>query len=243
MFLLAAPLLAAAPSSRSKATPNQASAPAQTPIWKQNAVQLSRAWRGKTREQLLYQLPIVSSKDRIVRAEGKKFYALVEYYKDQQFRKFLFQGPDPQTFITAAASAADVLAVNKKYGINIGLKQDVFEQSYPGASAETNTNLPAGSTLYHLSYTDVNTPKPQDHWFLFEQGTLSQTFYTLPEKNNYLNSLLPKETPQVPAETTPAPTPVRKALISGGTEWDKANLPRVVNYKPAFQTPTLTQEK
>ena len=138
---------------------------------------------------LLYQLPIVSSKDRIVRAEGKKFYALVEYYKDQQFRKFLFQGPDPQTFITAAASAADVLAVNKKYGINIGLKQDLFEQSYPGASAETNTNLPAGSTLYHLSYTDVNTPKPQDHWFLFEQGALSQSFYTLPEKDNYLNSL------------------------------------------------------
>ena len=249
VFLFGLPLtLGAAPATR-RAIANKAqtstytaAAPAQKMLWGQSAQQLSRTWRGKTREQLLYQIPVVSSKDRIVRAEGKNFYALVEYYQDKEFRKFLFQGKDPQSFLTAAATAADVLAVNKKYGINIGLTQEAFEQSYARqATLEEDASLPQGTVLYKLSYTDVNTPSPQDHWFLFEQATLTQTFYTPAEKENYISSLRTdsvEAAPDTPA-ASPAPT-VRKGLVSGGTAWDQAYMPRVIN--PIFPPPQPVQQ-
>ncbi len=241
---VAAPAVRNATGGKQRTSTYTAATPTQKMLWDQTAKQLSRAWRGKTREQLLYQIPIVSTKDRIVRAEGKKFYALVEYYQDKEFRKFLFQGQDPQTFITAAATAADVLAVNKKYGINIGLTQELFEQHYGAQATKENAELTDGTVLYKLSYTDVNTPKAQDHWFLFEQATLTQTFYTEADKDAYVASARP-----TPAETqTPAQTAntqktntrnVRTGLISGGTAWDQAYMPRVIN--PIFQPPQPVQ--
>ena len=212
-------------------------------LWDYNALQLTRKLRGKTREQVLYAMPIVSDKDRIVRSE-KAEYALVEYNDGGNFRKFLFKAESPQTFVAAAATAADVLAVNKKYGLNIGLTQRAFEQFYADkAVPEKSDALPADTVLYRLSYTDINTPVPTERWFLFEQKNLTQTFETLADKNAYLLYLQPQQDAPAPA-TTPQktrPRTVRKALISGGTEWDKAYLPRVVNPKPLLSTPKLTQ--
>ena len=212
-------------------------------LWDRNAVELTRKLRGKTREQVLYAVPIVSDKDRIIPAQ-KGEYALVEYYQGQAFRKFLFKAESPQTFLAAAASAADVLAVNKKYGVNIGLKQKAFEDFYADkAIKEENSFLPQDSTLYQLSYTDVNTPKAVKRWFLFEKGDLTQTFETSGTKNAYLQALKRQQEAayaqkQLPAkQQAPQKRTVRKALISGGTEWDKAYLPRVVNPKPLLITP------
>lgn len=216
------------------------SAPAAPSLWDYNALQLTRKLRGKTREYVLYTMPMVSDKDRIVRSSSAE-YALVEYDDGGNFRKFLFKAESPQTFITAAANAADVLAVNKKYGINIGLSQRAFENSYQDkASLENTEALPPQTALYKLLYTDINTPAPTERWFLFENKELSQTFETAAEKDAYLASLQPAQTvPATPARTqAAAPTrTVRKALISGGTEWDKATLPRVVNPKPLLIAP------
>ena len=215
-------------------------------VFDKNAKEISRKMRGKTRENLLYSMPIVSNKDRIVNGPAAE-YALVEYYEGDQFRKFLFKAETPQTFITAASTAADVLAVNKKYGINIGLTQADFESFYKEkAQLQKNDLLPAGSALYKLSYKDINTPKAQNRWFLFENKELSKTFETLAEKNAYLDSLKPKEEPAAQPAAAPKTKPrqntrpTRKALISGGTATDRAYLPRVVNPKPMLPTPKLS---
>lgn len=217
-------------------------------LWDRSAVQLTRKLRGKTREQVLYAVPVVSDKDRIVQGRRGE-YALVEYYQGEQFRKFLFKAESPQTFVAAAATAADVLAVNKKYDVNIGLTQKAFENFYAGnAQKEESDFLPQEAVLYQLSYTDVNTPKAIKRWFLFEKGNLSQTFETSGTKNAYLEAQKRKleeennSRQQAAAQTRQnQPRTVRKALISGGTAWDQANLPRVVNPKPLLITPSKTE--
>ena len=209
-------------------------------LWDYNAPQLTRRWRGKTREQVLYAMPVVSDKDRIVRAP-KGEYALVEYYNGNQFRKFLFQAETPQRFIAAAATAADVLAINKKYGVNIGLSQQAFENFYAGKfSAETAAALTEKTVLYCLDYTDINTPKPQRRCFLFEKAALVQTFENTADKDAYLKQK--RETAQrlaapavslqqqaVQIQTIRTNTAPVKALLYGGTAYDQAYMPRVTS--------------
>lgn len=214
----------------------------QPTLWNQNARQLSRRLRGQTRPQVLAALPVVSNKDRVIRS-ATAAYALVEYYDGKDFRKLLFHADEPQTFITAAATAADVLAVNKKYAVNLGLTQEAFEAAYPAAQTELSDRLPKQTLLYRMPYTDLHTPT-ETHWYLFEKGQLSRSFYTEADKDAYLQTLPEPAAPAAAsAQTSPAPTApartVRKALISGGTEWDQMYLPRVINYKPAQ---SLTQE-
>lgn len=216
-------------------------------LWDRNAIELTRKLRGKTREQVLYAVPVVSDKDRIIPAR-KGEYALVEYYQGQEFRKFLFKAESPQTFVAAAATAADVLAVNKRYGVNIGLKQKAFESFYANkALREESEFLPEGAALYQLSYTDVNTPKAVKRWFLFEKGDLTQTFETSGSKNAYLETLKRQKEEASSSQASSArpqqaqTRTVRKALIAGGTELDKAYLPRVVNPKPLLITPASSQ--
>ncbi len=229
-------------------TGDASAAPAATTMWDYSAVQLTRRLRGKTREQVLYDAPVVSDKDRIVRGAGKE-YALVEYYSGRDFRKFLFKAESPQTFVAAAANAADVLAVNKKYGVNIGLPRRAFEDFYgEQISAEGTDILPEGTLLYKLLYRDINTPTPFNRWFLFEKDDLTRTFETEADKNAYLDTLKKQNEESAEAQrqaqeaaaarTQKQNRTVRKALISGGTAWDQANLPRVVNPR-LIPTPTL----
>ena len=220
-----------------------------TSMWDLDAWQWTRKLRGKTREQVLYQMPLVSDRDGLIRGE-KNEYMLVEYYGPNTFRKFLFHAQAPQTFITAAATPADVLAVNKKYAVNIGLLQKDFENFYAGdATQEEISTLPAGAVLYRLPYKDINTPKKQTHWFLFENGKLSKTFFTKKQKDTFLQQLpQPSETETEPDEEAQPitkakpPTPPRKALLYGGTAWDQAYMPRVINPHPALLPPPAKTE-
>ena len=221
--------------------------PATPTVWDKNAKQLSRTLRATTREQLLYSMPVGSDKDRIVSNTSAE-YALVEYYNNNQFRKFLFKAEEPQNFITAAATVADVLAVNKKYNINIGLKLQDFLSFYgKRALQETSSVLPTGTVLYKLSYQDINTPTAVDRWFLFEKEELTLTFENPQTKEAYLASLKPK-TEEEKNKPTPAPVKkkpqrtVRKALVSGGTLHDRMYMPRVVNPKTVPPTMTLKKE-
>lgn len=215
-------------------------------LWNYNARQLTNKWRGKTREQLLYTMPVVSDRDGIVRGE-KAEYMLVEYFLNGQFRKFLFRAETPQTFIAAAATPADVLAVNKKYKVNIGLYLDDFKTAYANRAHRLNEDiLPEKTELYQLSYSDVNTPKVQPNWFLFENKKLLRTFYTRAQKEAYLQQFQEQQqtapekaaqqatarqaAKQVPATATPSKRKKPfKALLSGGTLHDQIYLPRVIS--------------
>ncbi len=223
-------------------------------LWDFDATELTRRMRGKTREQVLYAVPIVSDKDRIINGKDGE-YALVEYYSGGDFRKFLFKAESPQTFVTAAATAADVLAVNKKYNVNIGLSQRNFERFYQDKiTAEHTDLLPKDIRLFKMEYRDINTPVPYSRWFLFEKDELTRTFETETDKNAYLNKLQkPNEEnseakrqahEKATARTQNQNRTVRKALISGGTTWDRANLPRVINPKPLLRRqPQPAKEK
>lgn len=227
------------------ADPTPATEPA---IWQKNTKQLCRHLRASTREQLLYAMPVVSDKDRIV-SNASAEYALVEYYNNAAFRKFLFQAEEPQTFITAASTVADVLAINKKYKINIGLKLKDFLSFYAEkAQEQTAAVLPAKTHLYKVLYQDINTPTPAEHWFLFEKEELTRTFETAQSKDEFLASLRPKEAPEKPKPLPPPaqkkkPRTVRKALVSGGTLHDRMYMPRVINPKTVPPTMTLIKEK
>ncbi len=228
-----------------------APAPATPTLWDYNARQITRQLKNKTREEVLIAMPMVSNKDRTIKGKHRQ-YALVEYTDGNNFRKLLFKSEEPQTFITAAATPADVLSINKKYGINIGLTRRAFENFYQAKAAqETCPYLPDGHTLYKLSYKDINTPKAQDCWFLFEKDQLTLTFETLADKDAHLSALQKKAEEKQKAEEAQKARAAQQTqqqaqnnrivtgLISGGTEWDRAYMPRVVNPK-LLPTPTLT---
>ena len=238
---------------------SQTDQPQAPSLWDFNARQLTRKLRGQTREQILYAMPVVSDRDGILQGTAQE-YALVEYDKAGAFRKFLFRAETPQTLLAVAATPADVLAVNKKYAVNIGLSQKDFEDFYgEKAILQQTPSLPETMALYRLPYQDINTPQKQTHWFLFENGQLSQTFSDQAQKDTFLQSYT-QATEQAAAQaaqqnsvsaqssTSQKPLPKRrparprKALLYGGTTWDQMYMPRVTNPHPALLPPAAKTE-
>ena len=215
----------------------------QPTLWDRSAAQLTRQWRGKTREQVLYDVPVVSDRDLIVRGPTAE-YALVEYDYNYAFRKFLFRAESPQTLLAVAATAAEVLAINKKYQINIGLSQKDFETFYKGKLlAQQAPELNEQSALYCLDYTNANTPVKKQRCFLFENKKLTQTFESVQDKDQYLaqkrqaaqeqaQKRAEQEAAQEAAQRAQAQAqeknnPPVKALLYGGTAYDQSYMPRV----------------
>ncbi|WP_428057117.1 hypothetical protein [Candidatus Avelusimicrobium fimicolum] len=227
-------------------------------VWNKNAQQLTRLFRGKDKTYVLYQVENVSSADRIIRAKNGKRYAYVRYGSDDgDYRKFLFQAQDPQTFVACAADIADVLAINLKYGVNLGVSQRDFLRTYE--SRATLTNLLDKATnktysVYRLEYTDVNHPTPVPTYFVFEGDSLKDTlasekaFTEYTTKLSQANKALAKQEKETQTAWEQAgqqarqkkQRPTRKALVSGGTVTDQAYMPRAVNATPL---PALTPSK
>lgn len=227
-------------------------------VWNKNARQLTRLFRGKDKTYVLYQVENVSSADRIIRAQNGKRYAYVRYGSDDgDYRKFLFKAQDPQTFVACAADIADVLAVNLKYGVNLGVSQRDFLRTYE--SRATLTNLLDKATkktysVYRLEYTDVNHPTPVPTYFVFEGDSLKDTlsgekaFTEYTAKLSQANKALAKQEKETQTAREQAgqqarqkkQRPTRKALVSGGTVTDQAYMPRAVNATPL---PALTPSK
>lgn len=227
-------------------------------VWNKNARQLTRLFRGKDKTYVLYQVENVSSADRIIRAKNGKRYAYVRYGSDDgDYRKFLFKAQDPQTFVACAADIADVLAVNLKYGVNLGVSRSDFLRTYE--SRATLTNLLDKATnktysVYRLEYTDANHPTPVPTYFVFEGASLKDTlsgekaFTEYTTKLSQANKALAKQEKETQTAREQAgqqarqkqQRPTRKALVSGGTATDQAYMPRAVNATPL---PALTPSK
>lgn len=223
-------------------------------IWDKNGRQLTRAFRGKDRTYVLYQVENVSSKDDILRSADGKEYAYVRYGRDDgDYRKFLFKAESPQTFLACAADAADVLAVNKKYKVNMGLNRADFLRRYENQAVLTNlADNASGKTYqaYKLNYSDVNNKKPSPHYFVFEEDALVQTYEGDDAFYDFVNQLsdnnknltarqqaaakarLEQQQKERQTALERANRPVRKALVSGGTATDRAYMPRAVNATP-----------
>lgn len=221
-------------------------------IWDKTAPQLTRLLRGKNRTYALYSIENVSSKDGVVRAADGTEYAFVQYGSDGgNYRKFIFKAENPQTFVAAAATAADVLAVNKKYGVNLVITKDEFLALYPVQDTQTDATDEVNGVTYEIfrtAYTDANTKTPKTRWFAFENGKLAQTFESRTEVDQFTNRLtadnlknqadqIEKQKAQLEedrkknqeeAKKLRQRKPPHKVLVSGGTLHDQMYMPRLV---------------
>lgn len=221
-------------------------------IWDKNALVLTRLFRGKDRTHVLYSVENVSTKDDILRAKNGKEYAFVRYgSNDGDYRKFLFKAEEPQTFVACAANLKDVLAVNFKYGVNMGVSLKDFLRVY-GQTAQLSTleDIISGKTLsiYKQTYSDINHKTPAPYYFVFDGDELISTFTSEKDYNAYAEQVKNSgEKPQPQnqqgqvqqrKQTTrqnKRRQPI-KALAYGGTVEDQMYMPRVNN--PKFPPPT-----
>ena len=231
-------------------------------IWDKNALQLTKIFRGKDRTYVLYHVENVSTKDDILSAKTGKEYAYVRYGSDDgDYRKFLFKAEDPQTFVACAANLADVLAVNKRYQVNLGVSRRDFLRHYEGQATLMNlADTAAGKTYtaYKLDYSDINNKTPSPHYFVFDQDDLIETYAGDEAFYAFVGQLTQSNQEQTArqkaaeqqrqqqlkqeqeAARKQANRPVRKALVSGGTVQDRMYMPRAVNATPL---PALTPSK
>lgn len=224
-------------------------------IWDKNALQLTRLFRGKDRSHVLYSVENVSTKDDILRSDNAKEYAFVRYgTNDGDYRKFLFKAEDPQTFVACAANLKDVLAVNLKYGVNMGVSLKDFLRVYGGtAQASALEDETAGKTLsvYKQTYSDVNHKTPAPYYFVFDGDELTQTlagekaYADYAKKLKEANEKLRAQNKQAQDKAAQLEKQKRnqaarrkpiKALAYGGTAEDQMYMPRVNN--PKFPPPT-----
>ncbi len=218
-------------------------------IWNKDALELTRLFRKKDRTHVLYQVSSVSSHDGILQAANGQKYAYVRYGSDDgDYRKFLFKANDPQTFVVCAANIADVLAVNKKFKVNLGVHRADFLRTYESKT----TLLPVKDETsgkeylaYKMDYSDINHKVPTPHYFVFENDMLLETFDNNEAFYNFVNQVSPAAQPAAPPQNKSTANarqtrPARKALVSGGTASDRAYMPRAVNAKPL---PALTPSK
>lgn len=223
-------------------------------LWDKNALQLTRMFRRKDRTRVLYAVENVSTKDDLLTANNGQEYAFLRYGSDDgDYRKFLFKAEEPQTFVACAADLKDVLAVNFKYGVNMGVSLKDFMRVYgETAQASTLEDEVTGKTLavYKQTYSDVNHKKPEPYYFIFDGDKLISTFAGDKAYESFVQQLkeateTQREQKQQAQEKTAqlekqkreraaARQPV-KALAYGGTTQDQMYMPRVNN--PKFPPP------
>ena len=207
-------------------------------IWNKNATQLTRLFNGKDRTYVLYTVENVSNYDGTLSAKNGTKYAFVEYRDPSgTFRKFLFENNEPQSFVACAATAQDVLNINQKYSVNIGLKKERFLQYYP--EAVTVKDLRTG--LHEVFLINWATDKKQTSplYAIFEDEELTDQILgkeawdkyvqqqTAAENERLQNELKEKEKTPAPSAKSPVSKPY-KALVSGGTIQDQLYMPRLI---------------
>lgn len=227
-------------------------------LWDKNALELTRIFRGKDRTRVLYAVENVSTKDDLLRAKNGKEYAFVRYGTDDgDYRKFLFKAQNPQTFIACAANLKDVLAVNFKYGVDMGVSLKDFLRVY-GKTAKSSPLPDAnGKTLsvYKQTYSDINHKTPAPYFFVFDGDKLIAAFTTEKAFADYAQKIQTQakedeakhtaQAQQAQEKAARLETQKRgqaaarkpiKALAYGGTAEDQMYMPRVNN--PKFPPPT-----
>ena len=99
-------------------------------IWNKNTAQLTKLLRGKTREEALYRITSVSSKDRSVKAENGTRYRVVQYGSDEDAYRLLFLAKEPQTFVACATGTKEALELALRYHVNLGITENEFLETY-----------------------------------------------------------------------------------------------------------------
>ena len=203
-------------------------------IWDKDARQLTRLFRGKSKDYVLETVNAISGPEKQITATDGKTYQWVQYGQDtRDYRKFLFENAAPYTFVSCAASAADVIAVFQRYGVNMGLRQADFLSAY--SSLEKPTQLPSATTVltvYTIPADRLPLKAEQPLFAVFDQNRLVELLSGEEALENYKKAL--PQPPTLPEKSAPQPVTQKKAkkpykaLLSGGTTEDQMYMPRVV---------------
>lgn len=186
-------------------------------IWETPPQQLVKWLQNKTREEVLYQVQSVSTKDTLLRAPDGTRYAFVQYGGPLDYRKILFSGQEPQSFIACASTAKEAVALFEQYEVNPALSLHDFQTAYPGKFSLL-TEWPAQrQSLYQLS------PKNASPLFLLFQNNLLLRTLTAQEAQALQTPAQKTTTPEKPAPKQPL-----KILVTGGSLWDQIYLPRLI---------------
>lgn len=214
--------------------PNTKAATEQS-IWDKDARQLTRLFRGKNKNYVLDTVNAISGPEKQLTSNDGKTYQLVQYGQDtRDYRKFLFENTPPHSFVTCAASAADVIAVFQRYGVNMGLRQADFLAAFPSLEKPTQlTGATTVLTVYQIPANQLPQTAKQPVFAIFDQNRLTELLSGNEAFENYKKTLPPP--PVAPAKQTPQPVAKQKvkkpykALLSGGTREDQMYMPRVIS--------------
>ena len=201
-------------------------------IWDKDTRQLAKLLRGKTREEALYQITSVSTKDVPLQASDGTRYRFVQYGREGGYRKLLFRGKDPQTFIDGAATPQETLELCIRYQVNIDLSENEFLTTFAKYITPVLLPLDNGQTLYELA-----RPKQEKRFLLFAKGHLL-SLLTQQQADQLIQDQQVQKEKQEAAQMKPEPPrppKPRKALLEGGTLYDQMFMPRVI--KPADLQP------
>lgn len=218
-------------------------------IWDKDAKQLTKFFRGKNKAYVLQTIDAISAQEQELVSSTGKVYILVQYGQDtKDYRKFLFEQATPQTFVTAAASAADVIAIFQRYDVNMNLRKNDFLATY--SNLESPTSLVNGNTtltFYTLPPYQLPLAAKQPVFAVFEGNRLIKLLNGNKNLEMYQKTLQPAPAPQPQTKQAPQPAVAAqkqnrpyKALLSGGTVTDRMYMPRVVS---GPFTPKTSQNK
>ena len=205
-------------------------------IWDKNALQLTKLLRKTNKAYVLRQVNDMANKEKILTAKDGTEYVMIQYGNESwKYRKFLFQRQEPQTFVTCAANAKDIVAIFQKYGVNMGMKKgDLLETFSPSKFPKEQIDGTRVLTVYQIEQQQLPLRAQEPVFAVVEQNRVVELFASAADFNAYQSTLQPAPppaTPKLPAKSTPAQPPEKplKALLSGGTIHDQMYMPRVVS--------------
>lgn len=217
--------------------PEQTTAPQDIAVWENDSSQLAKQLRGKTREQALYLITSVSTKDTPLRAADGTRYRLVQYGREGGYRKLLFLARTPQLFIDCASNTLETLDLIRQYQVTLGLTEAELLEDPLSEITAVPLPITNGQTLYEL-----NTSEDGPQFLLFKDGLFAQLL-TKKETDRLIQTQQEtlaeqqKKTQDDDAKQPPKKTTFR-AIVEGGSLHDQLYLPRVVSPQPASGTDT-----
>ena len=218
-------------------------------VFKRSAREHINRLAGKSRFYVMFNADVVAAYDDIIYADNGAQYALVRYGQEgDNYRKFLFEGGGDQKLLAVADNATGVLAINKKYNVNIGLTETEFKKSFPNAIFTPVTNAQNGKE-YHAYQIG-------DSFVVFEGGKLAYQFANPEAFSAYMNTLsaanmgyAAQQAKQQTALTktrqnqtngqAPSQTTIYTPLVVSGTARNPIYLPAIISTGTVRKLPPL----
>lgn len=226
-------------------TPSR-SASSDVTVLQKSAAQLTKLFRGKTREALLAAADSMPTADQTLQSSDGKNYLFVQF-GEENYRKCLFDAQKNNTLITCTDNLKDTLALQRQHKLPIPVSMQELTTHY-GDRLRTQTISSSGKKQIIVQLL-AKGEDGADGRFLYENGRLVKIFTTKQEMETHIQAQQKEAAAPKPAASKPA-APQRpvakpkkssagvKALLSGGTLHDRMYMPRVISAPPGHMPST-----